>query len=75
MVSWFGKSTDFMFQVHSCVHNGLQVDPVLRQVTLVHILMAFFSKIHFNAITYIQGAAEITPTFGGVTARAVEGVQ
>jgi len=23
----------------------------------------------------LQGAAEITPTFGGVTARAVEGVQ
>ena len=24
---------------------------------------------------YTQSAAEITPTFGGVTARAVEGVQ
>jgi hypothetical protein len=24
---------------------------------------------------FLQGAAEISPTFGGVTARAVEGVQ
>ena len=26
-------------------------------------------------VTLVQGAVEITPTFGGVTARAVEGVQ
>jgi hypothetical protein len=28
-----------------------------------------------QAYTIIQGTTEITPTFGGVTARAVEGIQ
>jgi len=36
---------------------------------------------HFNALKLVQffeiihGTAEITPTFGGVAARAVEGIQ
>ena len=35
------------------------------------------ASIILNRCKYdlIQGVAEITPTFGGVTARAVEGVQ
>jgi len=54
MVSWLRKSPVFMLQVPCCVHNSLQVDPALRQITLVQILMALFSKIHFNTIEHIQ---------------------
>ena len=42
--------------------------PILKYLT------ARTNKFPVSPI-HVQGAAEITPTFGGVTARAVEGVQ
>ena len=43
----------------------------------IHVCVCIYIYIYTHTLqsSHIQGAAEITPTFGGVTARAVEGVQ
>jgi hypothetical protein len=35
-------------KVHSCIHNSPSLDPVLSQLSLLHILKPHLSNIYFN---------------------------
>ena len=54
------------------IHSKCHANPTISSKEM--------ARIHNHAFTHspptlIQGTTEITPTFGGVTARAVEGIQ